>query len=161
MKDYIREVHDLCICHNFSLAIAESCTAGRIASSISSLSNSSIYFKGGIIAYQNNIKIKHLDISPQLIEQETAVSREVVSMMAINICQKFGADFSLATSGYAGPNGGTSSNPVGVVYIAVANNKQEDVIVKRYFFKGNRLSIIKQATDEAVRLLCTEIKKIS
>ena len=160
MDSYIRQLHNLCICHSISICVAESCTSGKLATSISSLPKSSSYFKGGIIAYQNIVKIEQLDIPSKIIEKETAVSREVASAMAINVCKKFRADFSLATSGYAGPSGGTRKNPIGVVYIAVAD-KQGNIITERYFFKGTRSYIIHQATYEAIKLLYGEIKKIS
>ena len=153
----IKQLQDLCLLRNISVAVAESCTAGLVASSITSISGSSKYFRGGIIAYQNEIKTKILGISKDLIAEETAVSAEVAKKMANNTLAYFDVDFSIATSGYAGPSGGTIINPVGTVFIAVAN--QSNIVVKRYSFTGERQRITKQATKQAILLLLSEIKK--
>ena len=153
----IKQLQELCLLHNISVAVAESCTSGHISSYITSISGSSNYFKGGVIAYQNESKIKILGISEKLIVKNTEVSIEVTRKMAYNLLSYFNVDFSIATSGYAGPSGGTSKNPVGTVFIAIAN--QSNTIVKRYSFIGDRQRIIKQASKEAILLLLSEIKK--
>jgi len=153
----VKQLQELCLLHDISIAVAESCTGGNISSHISSISGSSKYFKGGIIAYQNEIKIKILGVSQELIAEETEVSAEVVERMAYNTLSYFDVDFSIATSGYAGPIGGSIINPVGTVFIAVAN--QSSIVVKRYSFAGERCRITKQATKQAILLLLSEIKK--
>ena len=153
----IKQLQELCLLHDISIAVAESCTTGRIASSITSVPGSSKYFKGGVIAYQNEIKIKILGVSEELITEKTEVSAEVTKKMALNTLSYFDVDFSIGTSGYAGPIGGSTINPVGTVFIAVAN--QSNTIVKRYSFSGNRQRITMQATKEATLLLLSEIKK--
>ena len=152
----IKQLQDLCLLRNISVAVAESCTAGLVASNITSISGSSKYFKGGIIVYQNEIKIKILGISEELIAEETEVSAEVAKKMAYSTLSYFDVNFSIATSGYAGPSGGTIINPVGTVFISVAN--QSNIVVKRYSFTGNRQKITKQATKQAILLLLSEIK---
>jgi len=153
----IKQLQELCLLHDISIAVAESCTAGRVSSYITSISDSSKYFRGGIIAYQNEIKIKILGVSEELIAEKTEVSAEVAKIMAYNTLAYFDVDFSIATSGYAGPSAGTSINPVGTVFIAVAN--KSNIIVKRYSFNGDRKRITKQAAKQAVLLLLSEIKK--
>ena len=153
----IKQLQDLCLLRNISVAVAESCTAGLVASNITSISGSSKYFKGGIIAYQNEIKIKILGVSEKLITEKTEVSAEVAEKMAYNTLSYFNVDFSIATSGYAGPSGGTIINPVGTVFIAVAN--QSNTVVKRFSFTGSRHSITNQAANQAILLLLSEIKK--
>ena len=155
----IKQLQDLCLLRNISIAVAESCTTGLVASNITSISGSSKYFRGGIIAYQNEIKIKILGISKDLIAEKTEVSAEVTEKMAYNTLLHFDVDFSIATSGYSGPSGGTSINPVGTVFIAVANHS--NTVVKRYSFTGDRQRITKQATKEAILLLLSEIKNIN
>lgn len=155
--DIIKQLHDLCIAENISISVAESCTSGLIASKITSISGSSAYFKGGIIAYQNEIKVNLLNVSQRLIEENTEVSSEVVEQMAINVQGKFYSDFSVATSGYAGPLGGTEKNPVGTVFIAIA--AESKVISSKFYFYGSRKSVINQATDESFRMLIEKIKK--
>ena len=150
-------LHQLCIAKGVSVAVAESCTAGLIASKLTTLSGSSSYFKGGIVAYQNEIKIKFLAVSQSIIDEKTEVSPDVVIQMAKSILEKFNTDFSIATSGYAGPNGGTNKNPIGTVFIAIAS--KFDVAVSRFIFLGDRQSIANQASESALSLLLTEIKK--
>ena len=153
----IAKLHELCLTQNISISVAESCTSGNIASALSLISNSSGYFKGGIIAYQNLIKINILNVSKELIEKETEVSSRVVKQMANHVLLQFQSDFSVATTGYAGPNGGDDKNPVGTVYIAVANKSKTKI--KKLFFNGDRQDVVNQATETALRLLYDEIKK--
>ena len=153
----LHNLHQLCIAKGVSIAVAESCTAGLIASKLTTLSGSSSYFKGGIVAYQNEIKTKFLAVSQSTIDEKTEVSPDIVMQMAKSILEKFNTDFSIATSGYAGPNGGTHKNPIGTVFIAIAS--EFDVAVSRFIFSGNRQSIANQASESALSLLLTEIKK--
>ena len=111
----LNNLQELCINKGVSVAVAESCTSGLIASKLTALSESSSYFKGGIIAYQNEVKIKILGVSQSIIDEKTEVSAEVVKQMAKSVLEKFDADYAIATSGYAGPNGGTIKNPIGTV----------------------------------------------
>ena len=153
----IKQLQDLCLLKNINIAVAESCTGGNISSIISSITDSSKYFKGGIVAYQNKIKIEILGVPQELIAKNTEVSAEVAETMAYNLLSYFDVNFSIATSGYAGPGGGTITNPVGTVFIAIAN--QSSVVVKRFMFAGSRQRITNQATKEAILLLLSEIKK--
>ena len=150
-------LHDLCVSKGISVAVAESCTSGLIASKLTLKSGSSSFFKGGIIAYQNDIKIKILGVDEQAILQYTAVSTEVVRQMAEEVRKSFLADYSIATSGYAGPSGGTSNNPIGTVFIAVSS--ASGINIERFIFLGNRQSIVNQASEKAVSLLYNAIKK--
>ena len=151
------DLHQICIEKGVSIAVAESCTSGLIASKLSQKSGSSTFFKGGVVAYQNEIKIKLLGVSEGLIAKNTEVSAEVVSQMAKSVRKSFFADYSVATSGYAGPTGGTLNNPIGTVFIAIANSI--NIEVNRFFFKGSRESIVNQASEKSLELLCRTIKK--
>ena len=153
----LNNLQQLCIEKGVSVAVAESCTAGLIASKLTSLPGSSSYFKGGIVAYQNEIKTKILGVSQSIIDEKTEVSAEVVNQMAKSILEKFDAAFAIATSGYAGPTGGTNKNPIGTVFIAIAS--VVGVVVSRFVFSGNRQSIVNQASESALNLLYTKIKK--
>ena len=150
-------LHDLCVSKEINIAVAESCTSGLIASKLTLESGSSVFFKGGIIAYQNDIKIKILGVDEQAILQYTEVSAEVVKQMAEGVRKSFLADYSIATSGYAGPSGGTNDNPIGTVFIAISSASGVDV--ERFVFSGDRQSIINQASEKAVSLLYDAIKK--
>ena len=156
--DIIKQLHDLCIAENISISVAESCTSGLIASKITSISGSSAYFKGGIIAYQNEIKVNILGVSQSLIDEKTSVSSEVVEQMALNVKCEFNSVFSVATSGYAGPLGGTEKTPVGTVFIAIATNSE--VISSKFYFSGIRESVVNQAADKSLIMLIEKIKKV-
>jgi len=153
----LNNLQQLCIEKGVSVAVAESCTAGLIAYKLTTVSGSSSYFKGGVVAYQNEIKTKTLGVSRSIIDEKTEVSAEVVEQMTKSVLEKFDADFAVATSGYAGPTGGTNENPIGTVFIAIAS--VEGVEVSRFVFSGNRQSVVNQASESALDLLYTKIKK--
>ena len=153
----LNNLQQLCIEKGVSIAVAESCTAGLIASKLTTLSNSSSYFKGGVVAYRNEIKIKILGVSQSMINEKTEVSTDVVIQMAESVLKNFDADFAIATSGYAGPTGGTNKNPIGTVFIAIAS--VSGIVASRFTFSGSRQSIVNQSSEIALDLLYTEIKK--
>ena len=106
-----------------TIASAESCTGGNIAHSITMNAGSSNYFKGSIIAYSNEIKIRVLGVEEEAINNYGAVSEQVAKQMAIGALKKMKTDYAIATTGIAGPSGGSEEKPVGTVWIAIANNK--------------------------------------
>ena len=150
-------LYTICVNNNISIATAESCTSGLISSTICSVSGASSFFKGGLIAYQDQVKINQLNISKSLIEKKTSVSLDVAKKMAKNSLDIFNADYAIATTGYTGPTGGNDKDPIGTVFIAVAN--EFDTIVKHFVFDGNREIITKKIVDTALELLIMEIKK--
>jgi PncC family amidohydrolase len=152
----LQQLRELCVEKNIFIATAESCTSGLLASRITSEDGSSSFFKGGIVAYENSIKIKLLGVSKSLIKEKTAVSLQVAEQMAEGARKIFLVDFSIATSGYAGPSGGTKLNPVGTVFIAVASS--EIIISKRFLFEGNRQSIVDQTVVKAIDILVDTLK---
>ena len=151
-----QQLHDLCVEKKVSIATAESCTAGLLAAKITSIPGSSSFFKGGIIAYQNDIKINHLGVSKSVIKEKTEVCAEVVQQMAQGVRNKFSADFSVATSGYAGPTGGSELNPIGTVFIAISS--KEKTISKRFVFVGDRESIVSQSVISGAEFLVEVLK---
>ena len=153
----LNNLQKLCIEKGISVVVAESCTAGLIASKLTTVLGSSSYFKGGVVAYQNEIKIKILGVSQSIINEETEVSSEVVKQMAKSVLEKFDANFAVATTGYAGPAGGTNKNPIGTVFVAIAS--VVGVVVNRFVFLGDRQSVVNQASESALSLLYNEIKK--
>ncbi len=116
-----------------SLGIAESCTGGLLSSSITSIPGSSNVFKGGIVAYTNELKESLIGVSNETINKFGAVSEETVKAMAIGVRQKLGSDWSIAISGIAGPQGGSRNKPVGLVYIAISAPNKEIFITKKLF----------------------------
>ena len=104
---------------NQTIVFAESCTGGLLSSSLTSISGSSQVFQGSIVSYSNKLKNSLLNISEDKLKKYGAVSEEVCETMAINVKAKLGADWAIAISGIAGPNGGSQDKPVGLVYISI------------------------------------------
>lgn len=119
-----------------TLATAESCTGGYIAHQITSIPGSSNYFKGSIISYDNEIKKQELSVTDEILKNYGAVSEECVTQMAKSIIHKFDVDYGIATSGIAGPDGGSEEKPIGTVWIAIAS--KEKVMAKKFNMGDNR-----------------------
>ncbi len=133
------------------LVTAESCTGGTAAQRITAIPGCSAWFKGGIVAYSNEAKEKLLGVKHEILETYGAVSGETVEQMAIGALKVFNADYALATSGIAGPDGGTAEKPVGTVWIAAAG---PGFLVKRKFtFGRDRAMNIQRSTAAAFNLL--------
>ena len=141
---------------NFSLSTAESCTGGGIAALITSVPGSSEYFKGGIVAYSNEIKADLLHVSVETLAQYGAVSRETVVEMVKGAMKTLKTDCAVATSGIAGPGGGTPEKPVGTVWIAAAC-KNEIVTMKQEGDCG-RVENVQSANQNALFMLCSMLK---
>ncbi len=138
-----------------TLAVAESCTGGNISHFITANPGSSGYFKGGVVAYSNDIKIKLLDVPAEIIEKHGAVSQEVAEAMAVGAQNALNTDYAIATTGIAGPDGGTTEKPVGTVWIAVAG--PSGVKSEKFIFRHNRERNIIRSTQTALNLLRTFI----
>jgi nicotinamide-nucleotide amidase len=136
---------------NQTLSVAESCTGGAIASLVTSIPGSSEYFKGGIVAYSNEIKRDQLAIERSIIDKYGAVSKQVVEDMAINTRLLFNTDYSVAVSGIAGPSGGTDNKPVGMIWIAVSC--KEAIRASEFRFGDNRERNIRRASVTALNML--------
>lgn len=137
---------------NKTISIAESCTGGGIASMITSISGSSEVFNGSIVSYSNNIKKAWLGVSEETFKSYGAVSELCIREMLEGILKRSSSDFALATSGVAGPLGGTESKPVGTVFIG-ARAKNGEILVERVLLDGDRAYIQKQSCYHALRLL--------
>jgi len=139
------------------LATAESCTGGNIAHKITSVAGSSTYFKGGVVAYSNEVKQNLLGVSPSTLEEFGAVSQEVVEEMAKGALLKLKADIAVSVSGIAGPDGGTEEKPVGTVWICVCTKKY--TISRRFQFGALRTVNIERSTLAAFALIKEVIEK--
>ncbi len=137
--------------NNQTLATAESCTGGYISHLITSISGSSNYFKGALISYSNEVKINELNVLESDISNYGAVSEQVVEQMAEGVITKLNVDYAIATSGIAGPTGGTDDKPVGTVWIAVANKNK--VISKKYLFGTDRSVNIERTAFAGLSML--------
>ena len=140
-----------------TLSLAESCTGGYISHFITSVPGSSVYFKGSVIAYSNDIKESILKVKPETLRDYGAVSEETVKEMAEGIRQKFNTDYAVATSGVAGPGGGTVDKPVGTIWIAIADRNK--TLAKKLTILKDRMSNIKYSSVSALVLLWQRISQ--
>lgn len=136
---------------NISITTAESCTGGLIASEIVSFSGVSSIYSGSVITYSNEMKEKLLGVDKKTLEKFGAVSKECVKEMCDGVSKVFDADIAIAVSGVAGPNGGTSFNPVGSVIIGI--KFQNIYKIERNLFNGNRKKIQQKARDRAFEMI--------
>ena len=136
---------------NLTIATAESCTGGLISHSITNISGSSDYFDRGIISYSNNAKVELLDVSKKLLEKYGAVSEQVAKAMAEGVRINSNVDIGIATTGIAGPTGGTIEKPVGLVYIALST--ADKTIVKKFQFSEDRLQNKESTCNIALQML--------
>ena len=140
-----------------TMAVAESCTGGFLAHQITSIPGSSEYFKGGIVAYSNEVKISQLGVNAETIEQHGAVSEQTVAEMANRVREKYNTDIGIATSGIAGPGGGTPEKPVGTVWIAYADG--EETKTRKLQLVKERLVNIRYSTVGAATLVWKSLKQ--
>jgi nicotinamide-nucleotide amidase len=134
-----------------TIGTAESCTGGYIAHKITSVPGSSEYYQGSIVAYSNLIKVKDLGVEMNVLEMYGAVSEETVSAMARNAIKVLQSDYIIATSGIAGPGGGTPLKPVGTVWLAIANENK--VYTKKLQLGNNREKVIHETSLYALNML--------
>ena len=140
-----------------TLSVAESCTGGYLAHTITLNPGSSAYFKGGVTAYSNEVKTNLLGVDPNNISDKGAVSKEVVEAMAEGVRRIMNTDYGIATSGIAGPDGGTTEKPVGTVWIAIAG--PDYTISGVYSFANNRERNIIRSSQTALNMLRLELIK--
>ncbi len=134
-----------------TLSIAESCTGGYVSHLITTIPGSSDYFKGSMVAYSNEVKISQLGVKAETLERFGAVSEETVFEMANAVKLKFGSDIGIATSGIAGPDGGTPDKPVGTIWIAYADNDQ--TLTKKLQLTSDRLLNIRYTAAAVLNMI--------
>lgn len=150
------QVHRLLIESGKSLAVAESCTGGSISAKFTAMAGASAYFKCGVTAYANEAKRDILGVDASLIEQYGAVSEQVARAMAEGARRISGADFAVATTGIAGPSGGSAEKPVGTVWFAVSSERGTVAMMRNS--GTDRGQIIDRATAYAIEFLRDHIK---
>lgn len=146
-----KRVGDILRAKKLGIAVAESCTGGLISHRITNIAGSSDYFDRGVIVYSNISKTQLLSVPKLIIESFGAVSSETAKAMAEGIKNISKSDIGLAVTGIAGPGGGTTNKPVGLVYIGLASNKP--TIIKEFNFQGSRIEIKEQASEEALKMI--------
>ena len=134
-----------------TVSVAESCTGGMIAEHLTSVSGSSRYFVGGAVVYSNEMKTKMAEVPAELIEKHGAVSREVAAALAEGIRRRSNSTFGLGVTGVAGPTGGTEEKPVGLVFHALADGKETQVVERKYI--GDRERVRRWAMRQALDLV--------
>lgn len=138
-----------------TIATAESCTSGRLAGEITSVSGASLIFKGGIVAYDNSIKVSLLQVDDVVLQAHGAVSEEVAVQMAIGARKQLQADYAVSTTGIAGPTGGSELKPVGTVWIGVSSDA--GTFARKFQFGTGRDRNIQRSIQQAIKILLEEI----
>lgn len=149
-------VHEILTARGLKLAVAESCTGGTIASKFTAIAGASQYFMAGVVSYSNASKRDILGVSQESIDRYGAVSEQVAREMAEGVRRIAGADYTIATTGIAGPTGGSDEKPVGTVWMAVATPTKTIAIMRNS--GTDRGQIISRASAYAIELLYNELK---
>ena len=150
------QLHDILTKRGKTLAVAESCTGGMIASKFTAMTSASAYFRGGVVAYANEVKRDILGVRMEDIECFGAVSEVVALEMAEGVRRITGADYAIATTGIAGPGGGSKHKPVGTVWMAIATPEGSRAVMRNS--GTDRGQIISRASAYAIEMLYEEIK---
>lgn len=146
-----KEISEIFWKEGFSLSTAESCTTGNVAAIITAVPGSSHFYKGGIVAYANELKQNILQVKAETLETYGAVSEETVIEMVKGAMQVFNTDFAVATSGIAGPAGGTPEKPVGTIWVAAGC--KDKIVTAKLTEDNGRDKNIQSATKKTLQLL--------
>ena len=153
-----RQIGDILYASGLTIGTAESCTGGRISEAIIAIPGSSDYYKGGIVAYTDEVKERILGVPHEILEEYTAVSEEVARKMVLGTINTIDVDFAIASTGYAGPGGGTKDNPVGTIWLAYGNKEEGRTFkLTEDFGRDINLAI---ATNKAIRLMLDFLKDL-
>ncbi|HYW24500.1 MAG TPA: CDP-diacylglycerol--glycerol-3-phosphate 3-phosphatidyltransferase [Terriglobales bacterium] len=152
----VRRLHERLRGGGLTLAVAESCTGGMLAAAITDQPGSSAYFKGGVVAYSNEIKERLLGVPRELLQRHGAVSAEVARAMAEGARRALAADLAVSITGIAGPDADGTEKPVGLTHVWLAAAEGGDG--RRFVFPGDRWTNRRQAVDEALTLLLARVE---
>jgi nicotinamide-nucleotide amidase len=159
-KDRIVDVvGQMLLDNNLTLSVAESCTGGGLSEILTSIPGSSRFYKGGIVAYSNKIKIKILDVKKSVIDVNGAVSKEVANAMSMAVQNKFKTDIGISVTGISGPSGGSKEKPTGLVYISICMQKKK--LCEKFIFKTERNIHRKLTVSCSLNLLRKSLIKIN
>lgn len=156
-KTLSRQIQDLLYDNGKTLGTAESCTGGRIAEAIIAVPGASNYFKGGIISYTDEIKMRLLHVNEKTLEDQTAVCEDVAKQMVTGACDALNVDYAISATGIAGPGGGTKDIPVGTIWLGFGSKDD----VESYLLtedNGRDINLAK-ATNQALKLFLDYIKR--
>ena len=151
--EYVLEIIATLARQGRTLAVAESCTGGGLGAALTTVPGSSKVFVGGVIAYANSVKIGLLGVSPSVVETRGAVSSDTAAAMAIGVKRATKADWGVAITGIAGPDGGDPDRPVGTVWIGASGPGQDSARCEHHLFPGDRAGIRSASVHAALDLL--------
>lgn len=157
-SESVRRLAGRAMARGLRIATAESCTGGLLGKTITDLPGASAFYAGGLIAYSNDVKIRHLAVDPEVLETHGAVSRIVALQMAFGACSRFSADLAMAVTGIAGPGGGTAEKPVGTVWLAVARSAGTGVARVEHF-EGDRDSVREHSVAAVLSMAIAETER--
>ncbi len=157
-EDKLKDLATFLTQNKLIISVAESCTGGKLANTLTSLSGASVYFDRGYVTYSNQSKIELLGVDAQTIANYGAVSEEVAAEMVKGVINNSGSDFAIAITGIAGPTGGSEEKPVGTVCFGFSIDG--DVFTIMRMFRGDRLSVISQSVDFSIKQLKTILLRV-
>jgi nicotinamide-nucleotide amidase len=140
-----------------TVAVAESCTGGMVAERLTRIPGSSNFFVGGVVCYSNELKTRLLGVPPEIIAAEGAVSKPVAQALAEGVRRRMGASIGLGITGIAGPGGGTPEKAVGLVFIALADERSTEV--RRFQFPGDRERVRTWASVAALEMIRRRVRE--
>jgi PncC family amidohydrolase len=149
--DLGKQIGELLSERGWTLAVAESCTGGLLGHRITNVSGSSSYFRGGVISYSNEVKESILGVPEETLIEHGAVSEETAQAMAQGARRLLGTDVALSVTGIAGPTGGTTEKPVGLVYVGLAAEGAD--LWEKHIWQGDRAQNKEQSAEAALKLL--------
>ena len=151
----LEDFHRLALAQGITIGTAESCTGGLVGKTLTDLSGSSAYYQGGIISYANAVKEQVLGVSSETLSKYGAVSEETATEMVQGVFRVLHTDYAIATTGIAGPGGGSREKPVGLVYIGIGT--PQGITVHKELFIGNRESIRQSVVEKAIQYMYLEL----
>lgn len=154
MESIAQSIVDTGLERGFTLSTAESCTAGMVASLVADIPGASSVLRGGAVTYCNEIKHKVLGVSQETLDTYTAVSEQTACEMAAGSRGLFDSTVAVSLTGYAGPGGGTDTDPAGTVYIGISSRR--GTYAERFVFNGSRNEVRSQAATKALELVLAE-----
>ena len=155
LADLAVRLQAACLAHGWTVALAESCTGGLVAHAITEIAGSSDYFRGGIVAYSNDVKRDSLGVPADVLDAHGAVSAQTACAMAAGVRDRLRVDLAAAITGIAGPGGATDAKPVGLTYVAVADATGMDV--RRFVWPHDRSGNKRASAEAALRMLLERI----
>lgn len=146
-----KKIREICVKEGITLSVAESCTGGLLSDRLTNVPGASNYYIGGVVAYNNDVKINILHVPFDIIYTYGAVSGKTALAMAKGVKKLFDTDIGIGITGICGPTGGTTSKPVGLVFVGGAYGEKE--VIKEFYFEGERLEVKEKAASEALTLV--------